>query len=263
MAAGFVAPHPTEVTAALRPRNADVNMYVDPNSATGQLSEMGGHIAPWLALASYPYTANWVSTVPDRIAVRTADGLSDISTPVCSAIKFTEEVGLDEANWINVDTCAGIELPVLSGNFGTLAPPRIVSFVVDDPDDLDDVYSAGDTLTLGLDMRTNALTAPGTGSAPATTAGDRAYVDSLFSFSLSLGADYSGGWRDASTFVVTATDVSGAGTPAFSGVCVPDFSNATDADPCAHALQPCVRGPATLHAGGCTPSNPTCRGLQP
>ena len=63
-----------------------------------------------------------------------------------------------QENWQTVDTCAGVEVPVLTGNFGTLAPPRLLTFVADDPDDLDDIYSAGDTLTLGFDMRTDALT---------------------------------------------------------------------------------------------------------
>ena len=136
-----------------------------------------------------------------------------------------------------MDTCAGVDVTVLTGNFGSLAPPRLASFVADDPDDLDDVYSAGDTLTLGLDMRTDALTVEvGSWGAGHAAQGDRAYVDSLFGFSLSLGADYSGGWRDASTFVVTATDVSGAGTPNFSGDCVITL-NSTTADPCEPGLR--------------------------
>ena len=43
--------------------------------------------------------------------------------------------------------------------------------------------------------------------------GGRDFVDALFGFSEPLGADYSGGWRDASVFVVTAIDVR-EGTPA-------------------------------------------------
>ena len=42
--------------------------------------------------------------------------------------------------------------------------------------------------------------------------GGRDFVDALFGFSEPLGADYSGGWRDASVFVVTAIDVR-EGTP--------------------------------------------------
>ena len=67
---------------------------------------------------------------------------------MCSALSFTIEIGPQD-NWYTVDTCTGIDVPVLTGNFGTLAPPRIVRFVADDPDDLDAVYSAGDTLALG------------------------------------------------------------------------------------------------------------------
>ena len=102
------------------------------------------------------------TTIPDRIAVRTADGLSGYASPTCSAITFTIEQanpnpnpnpnlnpnpnpnpnpnqGMQE-NWQTVDTCAGVDVPVLTGNFGTLAPPRLLTFVADDPDDLDDIY---------------------------------------------------------------------------------------------------------------------------
>ena len=97
-----------------------------------------------------------------------------------------------QENWQTVDTCAGVDVPVLTGNFGTLAPPRLLTFVADDPDDLDDIYSAGDTLTLGFDMRTDALTKEvGSWGHDHRSHGDREYVDGLFGFSLSLGADSS------------------------------------------------------------------------
>jgi hypothetical protein len=121
-----------------------------------------------------------------------------------------------------VNTCLGKGVPVLQGDFGTFAPPRIISFVVDDPDDLDEVYSAGDTLTLSLDMATDALSVH-------EPSGDRSYVDSIFTFSLSVGADYSGNWQDSSTFVVTVTDATGAGQPALSGPCVDYCAHTTNA----------------------------------
>ena len=117
--------------------------------------------------------------------------MSSYATPTCTTLTFTIKLGLQE-NWQTVNTCDGVDVIVLTGNFGTLAPPRLISFVADDPDDLDDIYSAGDTLTLGLDMRTDALTiGVGSWGLEHPAHGDRAYVDNLFSFSLSLGADYS------------------------------------------------------------------------
>lgn len=103
--------------------------------------------------------------------------------------------------------------PVLNGTYGVLAAPRIVAFTADDPDNFDEVYSAGDTLTLVTDIATDGLLPP---RAPS---GDRTFVDELFAFSHSLGAEYSGEWSDASTFVIHIIDVGGAGTPTMSGPC--------------------------------------------
>ena len=61
---------------------------------------------------------------------------------------------------------AGGASVVLSGNYGVATSPRIVSFVADDPDDLDDEYSVGDTLTVTLDMATNRGDFNGSGVVP-------------------------------------------------------------------------------------------------
>ena len=45
--------------------------------------------------------------------------------------------------------------PLLAGDFGKRVGPSIVSFVADDFDNGDDVYGAGDTLTVVFDLATN------------------------------------------------------------------------------------------------------------
>ena len=71
---------------------------------------------------------------------------------------------------------------------------------VDDPDSSDSVYSAGDRVRVYFDQATDMASSAANGYA---VAGDRAYVDSLMSFSMPLGLQYMGVWNDASTFTVT------------------------------------------------------------
>ena len=95
--------------------------------------------------------------------------------------------------------------PIIDGTLGSLAPPRVVSFGVDDPDNDDPAYSDGDVFVIGLDHGVNV-------SAGFSSSGlGRDEVDRLFSFSTVLGRDYYGAWRDASTFRLVVTDVLGAG----------------------------------------------------
>lgn len=75
-------------------------------------------------------------------------------------------------------------------NFGVT--PRVVLISVDDPDNGDSVYGAGDVVRVYFDQATD-----GKG------AGDSAYVDSIMSFSMPLGVHYIGAWEDASTFAAT------------------------------------------------------------
>ena len=99
----------------------------------------------------------------------------------------------------------------MSGQAGVRAPD-IATAALADPDNGDDVFGAGDTLTITFDAPTNKA-----GSGLLSEAGGKAYVDELFSFSHSLGARYHGRWRDASVFVVTMVDTGGHAIPASLG----------------------------------------------
>ena len=103
----------------------------------------------------------------------------------------------------------------MSGKAGITAP-TIVRAVVDDPDNADSVFSAGDTLTIIFDMATNRAADAGDGQGEldaASLAGDRTLVDELFSFSHPLGSRYHGRWIDASIFRITMVDTSGSALP--------------------------------------------------
>ena len=82
------------------------------------------------------------------------------------------------------------------------ANPTFSTFVADDPDDGDTVYSNDDTLTITFDIPTN-VTAGGDAS--------QSHIDGNFTFSQSLGAAYTGSWSDKSTLVITVTSITGEG----------------------------------------------------
>ena len=71
------------MVAALRPPNADASKYDDPKYGVADLNE---YVTPWLAMAGHPYTEDWFEYLPERIAVRSADGLSAFATPAWPAL---------------------------------------------------------------------------------------------------------------------------------------------------------------------------------
>jgi hypothetical protein len=76
----------------------------------------------------------------------------------------------------------------ITGSWGNRkTKPSLVSVVGLDPDNGDNYPSAGDTLTLKFDRKTNkaALARP-----PPPTPGSKAYVDFFFSFDPPLGESY-------------------------------------------------------------------------
>lgn len=72
--------------------------------------------------------------------------------------------------------------------------PRIAAATVEDTDNADDVWSAGDFIKLTFDMPTDL----------AAARGDRAFVDRLFRIEPPIGADYSGEWRTDRLFRIQA-----------------------------------------------------------
>ena len=77
--------------------------------------------------------------------------------------------------------------PPLEGDFGT-AVVKIEYVVADDPAGANDFYSPGDTITIVFSEATNM------GGLPATNI-PKAQIDSLMSFSETIGANYVGNWR--------------------------------------------------------------------
>ncbi len=83
--------------------------------------------------------------------------------------------------------------------------PIITSLIADDSDDLDDVYSRDDTITITFDLDTD------------TPGGDKVQrkpaIDDMFTFSESLGRAYSGKWVSPDTFIITIHSDNNASPP--------------------------------------------------
>ena len=103
--------------------------------------------------------------------------------------------------------------------------PLITRVELADPQNDDEVLSAGDTLTISFDSPSNQG-----GRGILSAAGGRDFVDALFAFSASLGGEYTGAWTGSSTFVVTLVDASGNGFGSLTPAAAPgadSFSRAS------------------------------------
>lgn len=76
-----------------------------------------------------------------------------------------------------------------------LDAPIIISVIADDPDNLDDIFSDGDTITILFDSETNVPLGDGTLT--------KQEVDDLFTFSEKIAQAYSGTWTNSSAFVIS------------------------------------------------------------
>ena len=87
------------------------------------------------------------------------------------------------------------------------APPVLQTFVADDPDDADNVYSDGDTFTITFDIPTNQT---GTATGP--------NIRGNFTFTEDPGFIIVGEWTDSSTLVITSDGEIVKGSPPVIGV---------------------------------------------
>ena len=114
--------------------------------------------------------------------------------------------GVRSADGTSLSGTAADNTVEITGSYGDLAGPALVSVVADDADDGDAILGAGDTLTLTFDVSTDrGLGVVGAGL-PSLT---KAQVDGLL-IAPSLGTDYTGEWADdLKTMVITVVDPAG------------------------------------------------------
>lgn len=78
---------------------------------------------------------------------------------------------------------------------GWTQAPNLQTIVANDPDDQDGFYSLGDVFTLTFDVATNQ-----------TPIGTKAQLDAIFTFSQSLGTNYTGVWLSPTVAEITVID---------------------------------------------------------
>ncbi|KAH3742736.1 calcium-binding protein [Pelomyxa schiedti] len=140
------------------------------------------------------YTGNW-STAKLYIKILDPSG----GNPITGKFYINFTGGIQSSGYKSLVSYP--QSPLLSGNWGTKGGPSIVSLIADDPDNQDGIYSTGDTLTLLFNEPTNT---------PYGLYLTRANIDSLFTFSESLGANYTGKWLNTTLLRITVVRPQGA-----------------------------------------------------
>ena len=143
------------------------------------------------------YVGSWTS--PTVLEIRIVD--SGTATPQIDALTLTVNPGGNLKNAASTSLPSTATSPALTGSFGDKTGPAITSLKADDPDSADAVFSNGDTITVRFSEATNQ---------PAVTT--KANLDALFTFSQSIGDDYSGSWFNSRTLTITIIDA-GAANP--------------------------------------------------
>jgi hypothetical protein len=138
------------------------------------------------------YVGVWIN--PSTLVITTLDS-TGATPPAVGSLTLTVKASSNLKNAAGTSLASTATSPLLDGSFGDKVGPSIVSFVADDPDNSDSIFSSGDTLTIRFDDATNQ---------PAVAT--KANLDALFTFSQSLGDDYSGSWTQPNTLIITITD---------------------------------------------------------
>ncbi|HSA98338.1 MAG TPA: hypothetical protein VLF17_04595 [Candidatus Nitrosotenuis sp.] len=145
------------------------------------------------------YTGVWVNPFTLVITVKNSTGAEP---PTVGSLTLTVKSSGNLKNAAGTSLASTFTSPVLSGSFGNKSGPSIISFVADDPDNSDSVFSNGDTLTIRFDESTNQ-----------PSVATKADIDRLFTFSQSIGDDYTGAWVQPNTMTITIVDASAEEPP--------------------------------------------------
>lgn len=159
-----------------------------------------------LLMADFDYNDTLGSGASRIVSVSEADASDKVVTLAMNAAFVSAD--------ILSDTIAGLPLKIYDTSNNAMGTakiqivlagtPGIVSITANDPDDEDQVYSSGDTITIVFDQDTNQPYGPSL---------TQTELETLFTFSGVIGQAYTAVWSNAATLVITIDDASGSTDP--------------------------------------------------
>ncbi|MDE1764929.1 MAG: fibronectin type III domain-containing protein, partial [Thaumarchaeota archaeon] len=210
----------------------------EPPSGTGRLVLDTNQVNKLFAFSQNlgnAYTGQWIDPSTFLITITDTTGALPPTVGVLT-ISTLQSANLQNAQGTSLSSDS--TSPSLSGSFDLVQGPYITALVADNPDGSGSGYIDGDTITVQFNEPTN------------ETAGNsvlgKAAVDNLFTFSTSLGSDYSGQWINPSTFKITINDITGNGSPQIgettaqvNNICIRDQGRTSA---CSQSISPLLSG---------------------
>jgi YVTN family beta-propeller protein len=149
------------------------------------------------------YKGQWVD--PSTFIITILDSTGS-QPPTIGGLTATIKASANLKNAPAISLPSTSTSPLLSGSYGTRQGPFITNLIADDPTETHNSYTSDITVTAVFSESTNK---PG-----GIAVQNKNNVDNIFTFSQSLGANYTGQWVTSSTFVITIKDSTGATPPA-------------------------------------------------
>jgi len=150
------------------------------------------------------YTGAW-NAAGDILTITVVNATGALP-PVIGSLTFTVLAAANLQNAANTSAASTSASAGITGDWGVISP-SITTLVADDPDDLDVIYSIGDTITITFDQTTNK-----------PTVATKADIDNCFTFNEVLGTNagaYTGAWNGGGDILtITIADITGATPPA-------------------------------------------------
>jgi len=155
---------------------------------------------PDFSVGIYDDQNQLVSTATDQVSLNIKVGTGTIggttSNPAANGVASFTGISFDTVQTLTLEATATDLLGVTREIVVQIPPPALQSVVADDPDDGDEEFGNGDTITFTFSEDTN--------EPPAAT---KVEIDGLLDFGQKvIGTNYTGVWSDAQTLVITIVD---------------------------------------------------------
>ena len=155
---------------------------------------------PDFSVGIYDDQNQLVSTATDQVSLSLKAGTGSIggntSNPAADGVASFTGISFDTVQTLTLEATVTDLLGVTREIVVQIPPPQLQSVVADDPDNGDEVFGNGDTITFTFSEATN--------QPPAS---NKTEIDGLLDFEQKvIGTNYTGTWSDAQTLVITIVD---------------------------------------------------------